>query len=113
MPDEEAGAQAPPTNHLSPEWESNERKGLPKGRRRSSILDWLKGGISPVSPFAPPKPPNKDPASYPSPDALAVNANDANPRPSKLDALFRPDRTYLGLSRNHFVLLVVVPAVTA
>ena len=49
---------------------------------------------------------------YTSPDALAVNANDADPRPSKLDVLFRPDRTYLGLSRNLFVLLVVVPAVT-
>lgn len=105
MPDEEAGLQvAPVTKHKSLEWET-------AGRKRSSILDWLKGGLSPLPPSAPPKdsPPEGSASRQP---AEAGVADDGNPRPSKLDALFRPDRTYLGLSRNRFVLLVVIPIVT-
>lgn len=99
MPHEEVGASTPAANHLSAEWES-------RGRKRSSILDWLKGGTSPGH--------SVPSALGPSPVTGAANANtnDTDPRPSKLDALFRPDRTYLSLSRNRFVLLVVLPAVT-
>ncbi|KAL2108440.1 hypothetical protein VUR80DRAFT_3805 [Thermomyces stellatus] len=105
MPDEEAGLHvAPATNHGSLEWES-------RGRKRSSILDWLKGGLSPLPPSAPPKDaPSGEPAAKPSLEAGPTR--DANRRPSKLDALFRPDRTYLGLSRNRFVFFVIIPAVT-
>lgn len=102
MPDEEAGLQvAPAPKHKLLEWETN-------GRKRSSILDWLKGGLSPL-------PPSKDPppeGSASRPSAEAGITDDVGPRPSKLDALFRPDRTYLGLSRNRFVLLVIIPVVT-
>lgn len=105
MPDEEAGLQVADTpKHKSLEWETN-------GRKRSSILDWLKGGLSPLPPSVPPKEPSPE-GSASRPAAEAGVANDASPGPSKLDALFRPDRTYLGLSRNRFVLLVVIPAVT-
>ena len=107
MPDEEAGLQVPrPANYKSLDWES-------KGRKRSSILDWLKGGLSPLPLSARPKDASlRESVSKPSVEAGTANANDTGSRPSKLDVLFRPDRTYLGLSRNHFVLFVIIPAVT-
>ena len=108
MPDEEAGLQvASPTNPQSLEWEPS------KGRKRSSIQDWLKGGLSPLAPSVPRKErPTPVPTSPPSSKAGSAKVADTISRPSKLDALFRPDRTYIGLSRNRFVLFVIIPAVT-
>lgn len=106
MPDEESGAQEATSPHHSPEWET-------KGRKRSSVLDWLKGAVSPIPPRAPEDAPVKESKLTQSPDASAMNMNENTARrPSRLDALFRPDRTYLGLTRDRFVLFIVIPAVT-
>ncbi|SPO05134.1 related to B2-aldehyde-forming enzyme [Cephalotrichum gorgonifer] len=114
MPDEEAGtqAEAATAKYRSP-WE------ITSGRKRSSILDWLKGSL--LSPLPPLTARNNLPAeeSAPAPSLgpgatnADANANEDKWVPaSRLDGLFRPDRTYLGLERNRFVLFVVIPAVS-
>lgn len=108
MADEEALRPASQQAYQSPEWESS--------RKRSSLTDWLRsskplgaaGGASK-------EPPIKESSREPSIDLGTSTNVEAGVAPttgksSFIDAYFPPDKRYLGLSRNYFLLFVLTPA---